>query len=93
MESLQEEIAFLKKLHDEVRGVTVCEPLWVKLPPVLGTADLLSFLSSGNPGAAGPDSRTARPDRYGCFQARPHGCPARRPPAVRERGRQEPPGG
>ena len=25
VESLQEEIAFLKKLHDEVRRVTVCE--------------------------------------------------------------------
>lgn len=45
VESLQEEIAFLKKLHDEVRRVTVCEQLWVKLLPYLAQLTLyLSFL-------------------------------------------------
>lgn len=35
VESLQEEIAFLKKLHEEVSGATFREWMWVKLLPYL----------------------------------------------------------
>lgn len=35
VESLQEEIAFLKKLHEEVSGATFCEWTWVKPLPYL----------------------------------------------------------
>lgn len=91
IESLQEEIAFLKKVHEEV-GVGRPRVPRARLGLGNGAGNRAlthPFVSPGNPRAAGSATGAAHPGGDGHLQARPDSRAAGHPRAVREHRRQE----